>query len=115
MAEKKKTPQKRKSQGQSGKTGARNNTERTAAQKQVAAIVLFCVALFGLCITFKMGFSAVSCFFHLAGVVGCGEEEARSGAAAWRRLLCTLRVQAPVFLGGDGASVVPRLDLAGTN
>lgn len=55
MAEKKKTPQKRKPQGQSGKTGARNNTERTAAQKQVAAIVLFCVALFGLCITFIPG------------------------------------------------------------
>lgn len=55
MAEKKKTPQKRKPQGQSGKTGARNNIERTAAQKQVAAIVLFCVALFGLCITFIPG------------------------------------------------------------
>lgn len=55
MAEKKKTPQNRRSQGKGGKTGAGKNTERTAAQKQVAAIVLFCVALFGLCITFIPG------------------------------------------------------------
>lgn len=55
MAEKKKTPQKRQPQGKSGKAGASKNTERTAAQKQVAAIVLFCVALFGLCITFIPG------------------------------------------------------------
>lgn len=55
MAEKKRTPQKRKPQGQSGKASAAKNTERTAAQKQVAAVVLFCVALFGLCITFIPG------------------------------------------------------------
>lgn len=55
MAEKKKTPQNRRSQGKGGKTGAGKNTERTAAQKQVVAIVLFCVALFGLCITFIPG------------------------------------------------------------
>lgn len=55
MAEKKKTPQNRRSQGKGGKTDAGKNTERTAAQKQVAAIVLFCVALFGLCITFIPG------------------------------------------------------------
>lgn len=53
MAEKKKTPQ-RKPQRKSGKAGEKN-AERTAANKQVAAIILFCTALFGLCITFIPG------------------------------------------------------------
>lgn len=55
MAEKKKAPQKRTPQGKSGKSGTAKTAERSAAQKQVAAIVLFCVALFGLCITFIPG------------------------------------------------------------
>lgn len=55
MAEKKKTPQKRKPQGKVGKAGTVKNAERTAAQKQVAAVVLFCIALFGFCITFIPG------------------------------------------------------------
>lgn len=55
MAEKKRTPQKRKSPGKSDKASTAKNAERTAAQKQVTAIVLFCTALFGLCITFIPG------------------------------------------------------------
>lgn len=54
MAEKKtKTPQK-KPQGRNGKANVKNS-ERSSANKQVAAIVLFCTALFGLCITFIPG------------------------------------------------------------
>lgn len=53
MAEKKKAPQ-RKPQGKGGKSNTKN-AERLAANKQVAAIILFCAALFGLCITFIPG------------------------------------------------------------
>lgn len=40
---------------QSENSAAKRNTERVAAKKQVAAIVLFCVALFLICITFIPG------------------------------------------------------------
>ncbi len=53
MAEKKKAPQ-RKPQSKGGKSNTKN-AERLAANKQVAAIILFCAALFGLCITFIPG------------------------------------------------------------
>lgn len=44
-----------------------------------------------------MGFSAVSCFFHLAGVVGCREAFLPKRKLGLGQLLCTLRVRAPVF------------------
>jgi len=40
---------------QGGNSAARRNAERSAAQKQVVAIVLFCIALFLICIVFIPG------------------------------------------------------------
>lgn len=50
-------PQKRTSAKRNGVQNGKNNRvpERVSAQKQVAAIVLFCVALFGICVTFIPG------------------------------------------------------------
>lgn len=51
-----KTPQKRTTQTKAKQTSAANrSTERNAARKQVAAVILFCFALFSLCLTFISG------------------------------------------------------------